>query len=206
MPEYASCGKIRFEIYPGDPGLITEKFYPAQLDKDVYYPEERTYRRLLYRYFHPKSFRRVPIQAVSPTGQPQIVGALIACPIDKWDERAAKCTVGTMSIQVYHGYWKLAELGTMCRTGELLRKRRSSIRRIEETIERIDARKYRAVAGLGQDYPEVFVRPAIYGSGWEIFIDNFLVGSASTREAALALGYKTLWHWQRERYAKEESA
>jgi hypothetical protein len=82
--------------------------------------------------------------------------------MDKWtgDKR---CKDAMQTLQIFHPYSRLKNLGARCKSGELKKKRASHIRAIDRTIGRIDrkmpivapARRERAVAGLG--YYSVFL-------------------------------------------------
>jgi len=153
--EYVTCsdGIIRLEI-PSYPTVIKENLYPAELDEEVYYPEEGRMRKLLYRYYHPDSFRRVPIMKRRDEEVVKEYGLLIACPIDKWDERTGRCGVATRALQIWHPYEKLDELLWRChlppRNKESLAyKRRSHTKNILKDIDRI-RKLVPAVAGFGE--------------------------------------------------------
>lgn len=129
MPIYkakiASCGPIRFEIWPRtktEKGVIIEKFYPAELDKPVR-------NRLLYQFFHKDSFRRM-----------RTFGPLVACPRDGFG-RDGVCKRAMITLQIYHPLSRLEKLGKMCRSGELLKRRRFVLRAVGEVLRRIGKRE-----------------------------------------------------------------
>lgn len=146
MPELhrviCSDGVINLVI-PPYPTVIKENLYPPALDEEVYMPEYGRPRKLLYRVFHPNSFRRVPITKEWAKGEIEpAYGLLIACPYDKWDDVKQKCKVGTVALQIWHPYERLDELLWRCRLApdkreSLAYKRRSHVKKILRYVRRL---------------------------------------------------------------------
>ncbi|RLC34011.1 hypothetical protein DRH14_03860 [Candidatus Shapirobacteria bacterium] len=146
-----ACG-IWLKI-PSEPTVIKEYLYPEWLEEEVYYPEYGYKRKLLYRFYDSRSFRRIPIMRPWHGVVQPVYGLLVACPIGHWDEEKKLCDVAQHVLQIWHPYprkdiliWR-AKLPPS-HPESLCARREYHLKKIREHIEKIAPEVTRKVAGF----------------------------------------------------------